>query len=82
MICHQEINLITVEHTKLSEGPAGELQAVLHQYGGVGREEGLTRKEFSTISGERCVNKLSMERDGRDTIKKNSYMFDSIHSVF
>jgi len=30
MICHQEMNLITVEHTKLCEGPVGELQAVFH----------------------------------------------------
>lgn len=70
MICHQEMNLITVEHTKLCEGPAGELQAVFHQYVRVGREEGLTRKEFSTVSGERCANKFSRERDGRNTQKK------------
>lgn len=71
MICHQEMNLITVEHTKLCEGPVGELQAVFH-LNREGEKRGLTRKEFSTISGEHCANKFSRERDRRETIKKFS----------
>lgn len=65
-ICHQEMNLITVEHTKLCEGPVGELWAVFH-YNGEGKKEGLTRKEFLTIIGERCANKFSRQVDRRET---------------
>lgn len=45
MICHQEMNLITVEHTKLCEGPVGELQAVFH-LNREGEKKGINEKRI------------------------------------
>lgn len=81
-ICHQEMNLITGEHTKLCEGPVGELWAVFH-YNREGQKEGLTRKAFSTIIGEHCANKFSRQVDRTETTHtKNSFCLSAFIPYF